>query len=327
MLRIAVIGATGQQGSGVVSALLKTTDYAVRAISSNPASAKAQALLDTHKQGTYGVFFASPSIPAGREDAENSEEAKQGKGVVDAAKAAGCQHFVYSGLNSMKEVSRGKRTHCTHWDAKAVVADFARKQLRAVTVLIPGGFYTNLDLPLWTRRDPEGTAVFCLPLKPDAQMQWVDERFDMGTFVSGTSTGFVADSRANADTSGAASVFKRGPQITGGKTYPVMDDVLTPVDMAKQYQAVTGEPAKFEPVSIEDFVNSVRTDPEMGGPEFAKEVEDWVNHINEIKPGTTCTGAMKPEDDHSFEDLGVKATTFDNWLKRTGWRVGGTEDK
>ncbi|BGP09258.1 hypothetical protein JCM10049v2_005120 [Rhodotorula toruloides] len=300
MLRIAVIGATGQQGSGVVSALLKTADYAVRAISPNPASAKAQALLDTHKQaaqagrfalvhgdltkpdtlrdalqGTYGVFFASPSIPAGQEDAQNSEEAKQGRGVVDAAKAAGCQHFVYSGLNSMKE-------------------------LQAVTILIPGGFYTNLDLPLWTRRDPDGTAVFCLPVKPDAQMQWVDERFDMGNFVT--------------------AVFKRGPRITGGKTYPVMDDVLTPVDMAKQYQTVTGEPAKFEPLAVEEYLDSVRTDPEMGGPEFAKEVEDWVHHINAIKPGTTCTGA-------TFQDLGVKATTFDNWLERTGWRVGGTEDK
>lgn len=122
-----------------------------------------------------------------------------------------------------------------------------------------------------------------------------------------------------------------------------MDDVLTPVDMAKQYQTVTGEPAKFEPLAVEEYLDSVRTDPEMGGPEFAKEVEDWVqsvlrsstlpctradaslrccllSHINAIKPGTTCTGA-------TFQDLGVKATTFDNWLERTGWRVGGTEDK
>jgi hypothetical protein len=38
----------------------------------------------------------------------------------------------------MKEVSGGKRTHCTHWDAKAVVADYARQNLKAVTVLIPG---------------------------------------------------------------------------------------------------------------------------------------------------------------------------------------------
>ncbi|KAL7336653.1 cleavage and polyadenylation specificity factor [Rhodotorula toruloides] len=284
MLRIAVIGATGQQGSGVVSALLKTADYA----------------------GTYGVFFASPSIPAGQEDAQNSEEAKQGRGVVDAAKAAGCQHFVYSGLNSMKEVSGGKRTHCTHWDAKA---------LQAVTILIPGGFYTNLDLPLWTRRDPDGTAVFCLPVKPDAQMQWVDERFDMGNFVTGTLA-----APHSVDSTPHTAVFKRGPRITGGKTYPVMDDVLTPVDMAKQYQTVTGEPAKFEPLAVEEYLDSVRTDPEMGGPEFAKEVEDWVHHINAIKPGTTCTGA-------TFQDLGVKATTFDNWLERTGWRVGGTEDK
>jgi hypothetical protein len=38
----------------------------------------------------------------------------------------------------MKEASGGKFTHCTHWDAKALVADYARKQLPAVTVLIPG---------------------------------------------------------------------------------------------------------------------------------------------------------------------------------------------
>lgn len=128
MPTIAVIGATGQQGSGVVSALLASTDYAVRAISSNPSSEKAQAFLNTHKQaahlgrltivhgdlakpetirdalhGTYGVFFASPFIPDGREDAENSEETKQGKGVVDAAKVRLVPSFSYLETDSSKD--------------------------------------------------------------------------------------------------------------------------------------------------------------------------------------------------------------------------------
>lgn len=111
MPTIAVIGATGNQGSGVVSALLASTEFSVRAVSSNPTSEKAQVFLNTHKDaahlgrltivhgdlakpetirdalhGTHGVFFASPFIPGGQEDAENSIEAKQGMGVVDAVK-------------------------------------------------------------------------------------------------------------------------------------------------------------------------------------------------------------------------------------------------
>ncbi|BGP33252.1 hypothetical protein JCM10296v2_005046 [Rhodotorula toruloides] len=316
MPTIAVIGATGQQGSGVVCALLASTDYAVRAISSNPSSEKAQAFLNTHKQvahlgrltivhgdlakpetirdamhGTYGVFFASPFIPDGREDAENSEETKQGKGVVDAA----------------KETSGGKYTHCTHWDSKAIIADYARHNLKAVTVLVPGAFYSNLNWPSWTRRDPDGTVVFCLPVKPDAQMQYTDERFDLGNFAS--------------------AVFTQGPAVTAGKTYPVMSPALTPVEMAKQYHGITGEPAKFEPVPLDDVLNSFKAHPEMGGPGVAKEMEDMFNHINDIQPGTTCTGTMKPEDDLGFQDLGVKASTFEAWLERTGWRVGGAGGK
>jgi hypothetical protein len=125
-----------------------------------------------------------------------------------------------------------------------------------------------------------------------------------------------------------------------------MSAALTPVDMAKQYHAVTGEPAKFEPVPLDSVLEFFRTNPEMGGPGVAKEMEDmfkrvsnlalprptsqkltpidaYRSYINGIEPGTTCTGWMKPEDDHSFEDLGIKATTFEAWLERTGWRVGG----
>lgn len=116
---ITVIGATGKQGSGVVSALLDSSNssssssksYTVRAVSSDPSGSKAQALLSTHPsavqsgqlqvvqgdlrdveslkrafEGAYGVFAACPFIPAGGIPAEQSDEYKQGLNIVHAAK-------------------------------------------------------------------------------------------------------------------------------------------------------------------------------------------------------------------------------------------------
>lgn len=115
---ITVIGATGKQGSGVVSALLDSSNsssssksYTVRAVSSDPSGSKAQALLSAHPsavqsgqlqvvqgdlrdveslkrafEGAYGVFAACPFIPAGGIPAEQSDEYKQGLNIVHAAK-------------------------------------------------------------------------------------------------------------------------------------------------------------------------------------------------------------------------------------------------
>lgn len=109
---IAVIGSTGHQGGGVVERLLSTTDYSVRAISSNPSSDKATSLLDKYSnhvkagrfevvegnlndpsslekalQGAYGLFAAfAPSISEG--SIEENPEVVQGKNLVDAAKVS-----------------------------------------------------------------------------------------------------------------------------------------------------------------------------------------------------------------------------------------------
>lgn len=78
----------------------------------------------------------------------------------------------------------------------------------------------------------------------------------------------------------AAAVFKRGPGITAGKTYPVMSPALTPVEMAKQYHGITGEPAKFEPVPLDDVLNFFKTHSEMGGPGVAREMEDMFKSVS-----------------------------------------------
>lgn len=121
---ITVIGATGNQGSGVVAALLDPTKssltterYKVCAVSSNPEGEKAKALLAAHPdafqagllqivqgdlrdvdslkqafKGSYGVFAACPFLPGNGVKAEDSEEAKQGRNIVDAAKVRARPH-------------------------------------------------------------------------------------------------------------------------------------------------------------------------------------------------------------------------------------------
>lgn len=110
---VTVIGATGNQGSGVVAALLTSTDFAVRAVTTDLAGRKAEALRASHKdaihfgrlrlvqadldevesleealRGSYGVFLASPFRPSSGSDTQQQEslEVRQGKNLVDAAK-------------------------------------------------------------------------------------------------------------------------------------------------------------------------------------------------------------------------------------------------
>ena len=34
---------------------------------------------------------------------------------------------------------------------------------------------------------------------------------------------------------------------------------------------------------------------------------------------TQCFGTMNPENDHSWKDLGVRPTSFTEWIKKNSW--------
>ncbi|GAA6011837.1 hypothetical protein JCM10207_004261 [Rhodosporidiobolus poonsookiae] len=321
MQTITVIGATGNQGSGVVSALLECPDFAVRAVSTNPSGPRAQALLARHLEHidtgrlvlVKGNLDDPGSIEAALEDAhgcfavgtyqigekgEESGEVRQGKTLVDALKSVGTKHFVYSSLPSVSKLSSGKLTHAVHYDSKAAVAEYALKQLPAVTLLIAGAFYSDLAWSVYARREEDGIVCFCMPLKPETKLQLVDERFDVGNF--------------------AAAVFTAGPSATAGKTYPIMAPGLTSAELAQEYHAATGEKVKVEPLTIEE---AVKQGGIVGKVDFSKAFSDMFEYLDTVKPGTTAYGAMSTDDDESYVDLGIKASTLRDFLERTGFRV------
>src|SRR6266436_5449342 len=121
---IAVIGATGQQGGGVVHALQVGGEFRVRALTRNPdkhrqlADEVVKADLDRPEtlvaafKGAYGVFLVTNFREAG------ANELKQATAAIRAAKNAGVKHFVWSTLPDVEAISGGK-FNVPHFTGKA----------------------------------------------------------------------------------------------------------------------------------------------------------------------------------------------------------------
>jgi uncharacterized protein YbjT (DUF2867 family) len=114
---IAVVGATGAQGGGLVRAILADSagGFAARALTRNPSSEKAQALAKAGAEvvaadvddveslkkafaGAHGAF----GVTAFWEHFSPEKELAQAKAMAQAAKEAGVAHFVWSTLEDSR---------------------------------------------------------------------------------------------------------------------------------------------------------------------------------------------------------------------------------
>jgi uncharacterized protein YbjT (DUF2867 family) len=141
---IAVLGGTGSQGGGVVDALLHGGRFRVRVACRDPASEAARSLarrevevvqadlLDIPSlrpvfEGAYGAFVVTNFW----DPAQMTSETAVGTAMVNAARAAGVHHLVWSTLPDCEKLSGG-RFKVPHFSGKARVdaaveaAGFAR---------------------------------------------------------------------------------------------------------------------------------------------------------------------------------------------------------
>ena len=168
---IAVLGATGNQGSGVVRALLhknphRPASFSVRAVTRDPSSPQAQRLravyaeedasgrlelvpgdvydvtsLERAFDGVWGVFAVTNNrLPGQMIETEKDleHELVAGRNIVAAAKASQVRHFVISSLPNLAEASKGRFQKVFHFDHKSQIEQLARSELAAVTALRPG---------------------------------------------------------------------------------------------------------------------------------------------------------------------------------------------
>ena len=174
---IAVTGATGQQGGGVVHALQGSGEFKVRALTCNPDKyhelgrrGRLKADLDRPEtlaaafKGAYGVFLVTNFREAG------INELKQATAAVRAARDAGVKHFVRSTLFDVEAISGGK-FDVPHFTGKAKIgSDREGSRVPASYVRHSPGFYQNFVGVLAPHKQPDGSVAWALPLDPEAAL-------------------------------------------------------------------------------------------------------------------------------------------------------------
>jgi uncharacterized protein YbjT (DUF2867 family) len=212
MKLVTILGATGNQGGSVVDALLKDSNYKVRAITRNPQSEAAKALatrgaeifqadvdsypsLVTAFKGSYAVYALTDFFePFGKLGAEKAFdiESEQGINLAKAAAAtSGLQHYIWSTLPDGGKLTNGKYI-VPHFAAKNKVDDYIRSQpeLLAKTTFFWVAFYAqNYNFPMYTPIyiESAGKYIQLATTGPNVPIKTIgDARANVGPFAKAT---------------------------------------------------------------------------------------------------------------------------------------------
>lgn len=266
---IAVLGATGAQGGGLVRSILadRSGQFAARAITRNSGSPKAKELaalgaevveadLDNEASlrqvfdNAHGVYVVTnyweqrgPEQMQARTAAEM--ELEQAGNAARAAKNAGARQVIWSTLEDTRPffglggervptLEGGKYT-VPHFDAKAEADELFRTARVPTTFLRPSMFFSVFGQILRPHRDEQERLVLAAP--------FADSR------VSGIAPEDIGRT--------ALGIFRRGDELIG-ETISIAGDHLTGAEYAAAISEAIGEPVTYQPSSFEQMrANSV----------------------------------------------------------------------
>jgi len=187
---IAVIGATGSQGKGVINSLLKDGTFKTRAVTRNPEkySGKADevvkgdltdlASLKEAFKNAHGVFVVTNFW-------EGADEIAQGKIAIQAAKDAGVNHFIWSTLPNVEKISNGK-FDVPHFTYKAEVDTLIKEAgFENFTFVQPPFYFQNLIGQMGAQTQQDGSLGWTLPINPKVKGIHMSDINDLGKVVAG----------------------------------------------------------------------------------------------------------------------------------------------
>jgi len=186
---IAVTGATGAQGGGLVRAILadKSGEFSARAITRKPESDKAQALAklgvevvagdldDTASltkafAGAYGAYCLTNFW----EHFSGEKETAQGRSLAEAAHKAGVKHAIWSTFEDTRRTFPLSDTRMPtlkgkykvpHFDAKAEANHFFSDLKVPTTFMLTSFYWDNLiGFGMGPKKGPDGKLAFVLPM-------------------------------------------------------------------------------------------------------------------------------------------------------------------
>lgn len=252
---IAVVGATGMQGGGLVRAIMSDPDktFMARALTRNVNSDKAKALsalgaevvsadlddvagLKRAFAGAYGVFCLTNFW----EHFSPEREYVQAKNQAEAAKEAAVGHVIWSTLEDTRKwvpLSDNRmptlmgKYKVPHFDMKGEVEREFTKLGLPVTFLLTSFYWDNLIFfGMGPKEGPDGTLLFTMPMG-DKKLPGIAVE-DIGKCALG--------------------IFKSGRESIG-KTIGIAGEHLTGQEMAAAMTKVLGQPVRYNEVTPEQY--------------------------------------------------------------------------
>ncbi len=232
---VLVTGITGKQGGAVAHALVQS-GHRVRGLTRNPTSDRASALTAQGIEMVAGDFSNPSSLRAACDGVDTvfamstpfeggvEAEIAQGIALVDAAKASGVGHFVYSSV-----ASADQDTGIPHFDSKyAVEVHLAASGLRW-SVVAPVYFMDNLFLPNVIEGVKGGAYAIAMPADTPLQQVAVEDIGAFGAHVVSNPESFV------------------------GRRVDIASDELSAQRTAELLTDITGQAVKYVEVPIEQI--------------------------------------------------------------------------
>ena len=307
---IAVVGATGAQGGGLVRAILDDEGgpFTARAITRNIESEKAQELarlgaevvaadidelqsLEKALAGAYGAYFVTffwePFSP--------EKEMAHVRAMAEAAKHAGLQHVVWSTLedtrnwvplddDSMPTLMESYKV--PHFDAKGASNRFFTELGVPVTFLLTSFYWDNfIHFGMGPQKGPDGKYAIAMPMD--------DKKLP----------GIAAEDIGRA----AYGIFKQGPELIG-KTVGIAGEHLSGAEMAAALGRALGIEVHYNAVPPEVYRGFGFPGAEDLGNmfQFKRDFNDYYCGVRKIDE----TRALNPS-----------LQSFDDWLARNASRI------
>jgi uncharacterized protein YbjT (DUF2867 family) len=307
---IAVLGATGAQGGGMVRAIMsdKSGEFTARALTRDVNSEKAKALknlgaevvaynVDDYEslkaafRGAYGVF----AVTFFWEHFSAEKEIEEAKLIAKAAKETNVKHVIWSTLEDTRKwiplsdnrmPTLQEKYKVPHFDGKGEAEKYFTEQNLPVTFLLTSGYWENMIYFGWgpTRGD-DGKLALNLPL---------GERK-----LPGIATEDIGKS--------AYTIFKKGNEFIGKKV-GIAGGHLTGKQMAESLSKALGEEVIYNAVPFDvyrsfDFPGA----DDVGNMfQFKHDFEDYYCGARDLNFSKSLNPELK---------------SFDEWLKENAKKI------
>jgi uncharacterized protein YbjT (DUF2867 family) len=307
---LAVVGATGAQGGGLVRAILADPggEFAARAITRDPESPAAKALARAGAEVVRGDVADPASLRAAFAGAhaaycvtffwahmDPEREMAEARAQAEAARDARVQHVVWSTLEDTRAwvplsdprmPTLHGRYKVPHFDAKGEADRFFADAGLPVTYLLTSFYWDNfIHFGMGPRRDAGGRAVLALPMGRKRL------------------AGIAAE-----DIGGCAyGLFRKGAE-TVGRRIGIAGEHLTGAELAATFTRVLGEEVRYEDVPVDAY-------RKLGFPG----ADDLGNMFQVYQEFEAPFAAARPVEAARALNPGLQS--FETWLRRNGDRV------